>query len=120
MEATIKAAFLMIIFLIMLLAGCSPTTQSANPAWVDKVIKQFENDSVGNPPQSIWSYEYNGQGVYFIPAQCCDMYSTLYDANGNIICAPDGGLTGKGDGKCPDFFSQRTNEQLIWMDTRTR
>jgi hypothetical protein len=115
-----KVIVLTIVGVIIFLAGCAPTSQTTNPAWVDKLITQFKTDPVGNPPQSIWSYEYNGQVVYFIPAQCCDMYSTLYDAYGNIICAPDGGLTGKGDGKCTDFFSQRANEQLIWMDTRTR
>jgi hypothetical protein len=44
----------------------------------------------------------------------------LYDAGGDMICAPDGGLTGKGDGKCPDFLSIRKNEALVWKDTRTR
>jgi hypothetical protein len=87
---------------------------------VDKLIKQFGSDPVGNPPQSIWSYDYNGQVVYFVPAQCCDQYSMLYDASGSVICAPDGGFTGKGDGKCPDFFTERSNEQLIWQDSRTR
>ena len=101
-----KARYLMIIFMIMLLAGCSPTTQTANPASVDKLIKQYESDPVGNPPQSIWSYEYNGQVVYFVPAQCCDQYSTLYDAGGNVICTPDGGFTGKGDGN-PRISSHR-------------
>jgi hypothetical protein len=115
-----KTYFLAFIAILILLAGCSHATQLSNPAWVDKLITQFENDPVGNPPQSIWSYEYNDQVVYFIPAQCCDIYSTLYDASGNVICAPDGGFTGKGDGRCPDFFSQRTSEQLIWQDSRTR
>jgi hypothetical protein len=87
---------------------------------VDELITQFKSDPVGNPPQSIWSYRYNGQTVYYVPAQCCDMYSMLYDSDGNILCAPDGGIIGKGDGKCPDFLSQRTNEQLVWKDTRTR
>ena len=115
-----KTHFLILITVIILLAGCSPTTQSTNPAWVDKLIQQFESEQVGNPAQSIWSYEYNGQVVYYIPPQCCDQYSTLYDSNGSVICAPDGGFSGEGDGKCPDFFSQRTNEQLIWQDSRTQ
>jgi hypothetical protein len=115
-----KTHFLVLITAVILLAGCSSTTQFMNPAWVDALIKQFEGDPVGNPPQSIWSYDYNGHVVYFVPAQCCDQYSSLYDASGNVICAPDGGFTGKGDGKCPDFFDQRVNEQLIWKDPRTR
>jgi hypothetical protein len=114
-----KSRFLVFIIIIFLV-GCSQATPSSNPAWVDKLIKQFGSDPVGNPPQSILSYDYNGQVVYFVPAQCCDQYSMLYDASGSVICAPDGGFTGKGDGKCPDFFTERSNEQLIWQDFRTR
>ncbi len=106
--------------MIFLLAGCTQSTQSANPGWVDKLIKQFETDPVGNPPLSLWRYDYGGQVVYFVPAHCCDISSVVYDASGNYLCAPDGGFSGKGDGKCADFFSQRSNEKLIWKDERTR
>ncbi len=115
-----KVIFLILITVIILLGACSHATQSLNPAWVDKLIQQFESDPVGNPVQSIWSYEYDGQVVYYIPPQCCDQYSTLYDTSGSVICAPDGGFTGKGDGKCPDFLSKRTNEQLVWKDSRSQ
>jgi hypothetical protein len=115
-----KTHFLILITVVFILTGCSQPTQSANPAWVDKLIQQFESDPVGNPAQSIWSYEYNGQVVYYIPPQCCDQYSVLYDSGGSVICAPDGGFNGTGDGKCPDFYSQRSNEQLVWKDSRTR
>jgi hypothetical protein len=86
---------------------------------VDQLIRKFQSQPVGNPPQSIWRYAYRGQPVYYVPAQCCDQSSTLYDANGNVLCAPDGGLTGRGDGKCADFEAKRTGEKLIWQDTRT-
>jgi hypothetical protein len=102
----------------ILLAGCTQTAQMGNPTWVNRLIKQFENEPVGNPPLSIWRYEYNGQVVYFVPAHCCDISSILYDLDGNVLCAPDGGIKGYGDGRCTDFFSQRTNEQLIWKDPR--
>jgi len=114
-----KAHFLILTAVVILLAGCSQDTQTGNPAWVDKLIKQFESAPVGNPPLSVWSYDYYGQVVYFVPAHCCDITSIIYDANGNYLCAPDGGITGKGDGKCPDFFSERSNEQMIWKDSRT-
>ena len=114
-----KTTLLASIVMIILLAACSQATPSSNPDWVDEMIKKYESEPVGNPQQSIWRYEYNGEMVYFVPAQCCDMYSTLYDASGNVLCAPDGGFTGKGDGKCSDFFDKRTNEQLIWQDART-
>ncbi|HEX9916613.1 MAG TPA: hypothetical protein VGB16_02650, partial [candidate division Zixibacteria bacterium] len=90
-----------------------------NPDWINKLIATFASEPVGNPPQSIWQYEYKGQRVYYIPPQCCDQFSTLYNAAGSVICAPDGGYTGEGDGRCTDFFKERKNEKLIWQDSRT-
>ncbi|RZK59368.1 MAG: hypothetical protein EOO91_05460 [Pedobacter sp.] len=81
-------------------------------------IQKLKNENVANPPASVWQYEYNGQTVYFIPQKCCDIPSALYDSNCNLICSPDGGFTGKGDGKCKDFFEKRTKEKLIWKDDR--
>jgi hypothetical protein len=114
-----KGFLLVFLSVILFLAGCSPT-QSSNPKWVDQLIGTFEGEPMGNPPHSILRYEYKGQEVYFIPAQCCDQYSKLYDASGSLLCAPDGGFTGKGDGRCSDFISLRTDETLIWRDPRTR
>ncbi|OGN95331.1 MAG: hypothetical protein A2Z71_03770 [Chloroflexi bacterium RBG_13_50_21] len=109
---------LLIATLSFLLAGCSQSTHARNPAWVDRLIEQYKSEPVGNPPLSIWRYDYNDHDVYFVPAHCCDIASTLYDVDGNILCSPDGGFTGTGDERCPDFFTQRTNEQLIWQDSR--
>jgi hypothetical protein len=119
-ENRMKIRLLVMITIFSLLAACTQATQTGNPAWVDQLIKKFESEMVANPPLSIWKYDYNGQMVYFVPARCCDITSVLYDAQGTLICAPDGGITGRGDGKCTDFFERRTNEQLIWQDARTK
>lgn len=111
--------FVLPCFLILTIS-CSQSTEPDTPDWVENLIVEFKSQPVGNPPQSIWQYMYKGQIVYYIPPQCCDQFSTLYDENGLIICAPDGGFSGAGDGKCPDFFSERKNEKLIWKDKRTR
>ncbi len=115
-----KLRILLLLTVLIILAGCTQAAQSSNPAWLDQLIKEFESDPVANPPLSIWKYEYNGQMVYFVPAHCCDITSIVYDAQGTVVCAPDGGLTGKGDGKCSDFFDKRMGEQLIWQDSRTQ
>ena len=106
--------------LVIVLSGCAPSARTENPAWVDELIRKFQSEPAGNPPQSIWRYDYNGQTVYYVPPQCCDQFSALYDASGKEICAPDGGLTGRGDGRCPDFFAKRSGEKLVWQDTRAR
>ncbi len=107
--------------LILMILSCSiPTKVNEEPEWIMNLIEEFKSLPVGNPPQSIWQYTYKNRLVYYIPPQCCDQFSTLYDKDGNFICAPDGGMTGSGDGKCPDFFEERTNEKLIWKDERVR
>ena len=119
-RAPMKLPNLLMALALLVSGACAGPTQSANPAWVDALIDGFEAAPVGNPPQSIWRYDYNGQVVYFVPAQCCDMFSSLLDAEGNSLCAPDGGLDGRGDGRCPGFAAERTDEQLVWQDARTR
>ncbi|MBK7098970.1 MAG: hypothetical protein IPH58_12200 [Sphingobacteriales bacterium] len=106
-------------FLILANINCTKEKpDSGIPECVQEKIKQLENEGVRNPPASIWQYDYKGQLVYFVPSFCCDFYSLLYDSNCNLICAPDGGLTGKGDGKCKDFFTESKNGKLIWQDSR--
>ncbi len=101
-------------------AGGSETSASANPKWVDELIAQWQSEPVSNPPRAIYRTEYKSKTVYYVRAACCDQYSQLYDEQGEVLCAPDGGITGKGDGKCIDFGSERKELQLIWQDSRNR
>ncbi len=111
---------LVFIGLILFCSCLDSTSPDQNPEWITKLIWEYEREPVGNPPQSIWRYEYKGQIVYYLPAQCCDQFSSLFDKDGNLICAPDGGFSGRGDGRCTDFFLERKNEKLIWKDSRPR
>jgi hypothetical protein len=95
-----------------------PASNNPLPAPITKLINELEAQPPANPPAFVASYDYGGQVVYYVPPRCCDIFGDLYDANGQVICHPDGGLAGKGDGRCPDFNSQRTNEKIIWRDLR--
>ncbi len=110
----------LLIAIAIVIAECSQSTEPEYPDWVNELIITFRSMPVGNPPQSIWRYEYRGEVVYYVPPQCCDQYSVLFDQEGNVICAPDGGFSGRGDGRCPDFFAARTSEKLVWKDPRGR
>jgi hypothetical protein len=94
-------------------------TAQPSTAWVNDLIEAFESVSVANPPLSIWRYTYEGQTVYYVPPRCCDIESALLDAGGKVLCHPDGGFYGTGDGRCGDFFEKRTNAVLIWRDSRS-
>lgn len=101
---------------VILGSACAP--RANHPAWLGTVIAELEREPVANPPALIASYEYKGQTVYYLPPRCCDVPSTVYGPTGTVICSADGGLTGKGDGRCPDFFAERKNERMIWRDKR--
>ncbi len=96
----------------------SSTSSSGLPACVEKMIGQFKSEEKQNPPRQVYSYLYNGKTVYYVTPPCCDFFSDLYDSDCNLIAHPDGGITGKGDGKAADFLQTRTNEKLIWKDDR--
>jgi hypothetical protein len=104
------------------LAGCGAVPGAGSgtpvPAAITALIHDLESQPVANPPAHVASYEYAGQVVYYLPPRCCDIFGDLYNAAGQVICHPDGGLAGKGDGRCPDFFTLRTNETIIWRDPR--
>lgn len=114
-----KHALIGFLLILATPAGCATTT-AAEPDWVNAKIKQLQSGPPGNPPLSLWRYAYQGRTVYYLPPQCCDQYSELYDAKQNRICAPDGGMAGNGDGRCPDFYEKRSAQKLLWQDKRVR
>jgi len=91
---------------------------SARPPWLKERIAAVLAERKRNPITRIFRYQYGGQTVYYISAPCCDQYSNVFDTKGKLVCQPDGGITGKGDGKCADFDKNKTNEQLVWQDPR--
>ena len=91
-----------------------------NPSWINNLIKNEESRPATSPPRSLSKCTYKNQIVYYLPSRCCDMPSIVYSGKGDVVCSPDGGLTGKGDGKCSDFFESKKNCVVIWKDSRTK
>lgn len=88
------------------------------PSWLGELVRRLGTEPVTNPPASVLQYEYQGRTVYFVPPRCCDIFADLYDADGEIIAHPEGGITGQGDGRAPDFLAERRDERLVWRDGR--
>ncbi len=93
-------------------------TEDKLPKCVQALIVKFLEEGKQNPPRKIIRYQYKNKTVYYVPPICCDQYSDLYDANCNLMGHPDGGITGKGDGKFTDFSKMATNENVVWKDKR--
>ena len=111
-----KNIVILISILLINASGCK--SKSEIPTCIQEKIEEISSKEVSNPPTKVYQYTYNDQTVYYITSKCCDIPSSLYDDNCNKLCSPDGGITGKGDGKCSDFFDTRTDEKLIWKDER--
>ncbi len=107
-------------FFFATVAACATSypSEPGRPAWLEALIARIASEPVTNPPSSIIRYRYHGATVYYRPARCCDIFADLYDESGTLICHPDGGITGGGDGRCGDFATARTEEQLVWADPR--
>jgi len=86
----------------------------AIPSCIKNKIDSFKLKEAHEKPQRVIEYVYKGKKVYYVVMPCCDFFNEVYDANCNFLGAPDGGFTGKGDGKIPDFFAEAKNEKLVW------
>jgi hypothetical protein len=96
----------------------APATAACPPDKIRAKIAELKAQPKANPAFEVWSYTYKGQLVYLVTADCCDQYTTVYDACLNMLCAPSGGFTGRGDGQCPDFNEKATDKKLVWRDPR--
>jgi hypothetical protein len=103
------------------LVNATPVEQQPTlPQWLTTLIEKLSTAPVANPPAQIIQYQYNDATVYYLPPQCCDIMGVLYDVDGHILCHPDGGIVGRGDGKCPDFHRTKAQKLVIWRDERDK
>ncbi|MEZ4793754.1 MAG: hypothetical protein R2783_09910 [Gelidibacter sp.] len=109
---------LIVMALSFFLSGCKSSDQNSGiPNCIKESIEALKNQPIQNPPAEVWLWESNGKTYYYFNAACCDQFSILYNDKCELICAPDGGFTGKGDGKCPEF-GESVKKILIWKDER--
>jgi len=112
--AIMKQLFILI-SCIAVLSSCS---KKLGPSCIQQKIAEIKAQAKWNPPAEINEYEYNGRRVFLLTADCCDQFITIVDDSCNYICAPSGGITGSGDGKCRDFYQKAKHIRLVWKDNR--
>jgi hypothetical protein len=98
------------------LAACAAASSSVKPsepptsASPPAVLREFSLARLNRP---IVRYAIDGQTYYYVRSPCCDMGNRLYDAQGNYVCAPDGGFAGRGDGKCGNLRLDRSEGVVV-------
>ncbi len=86
------------------------------PVCVRRLIDSANKEIPPNPPLQVDEYLYNGKKVFLFTAPCCDFFNMVYDDSCKAVCAPSGGITGKGDCKCEDFATTAKFVKLIWKN----
>jgi hypothetical protein len=115
-----KSILLITILICSLLIGaqCHKDTDIPVPACIQQKIEDIKAQPKWNPVATVKEYVYGGRHVYLFSSDCCDQYYMLYDGSCTYICAPYGGLSGNGDGNCPDFKNAAQFVKTIWKDPR--
>jgi hypothetical protein len=100
-----KFFFLITIIAVVCLLLKKKKKQNGLPACIKQKIIAFAKKEKHGQPQNM---------VYYVTMPCCDFFNKLYNANCNLMGHPDGGITGKGDGKLPGFNIEKIKEKIIW------
>lgn len=120
-----KYLLILLVFPVLAASECgkkkkSKTSDSSQPVkdsipvCVRQMIDKATKEDPPNPPEQVDQYEYLGKTVFLVTAGCCDQYNTLYDDSCKVICAPSGGITGRGDRKCEDFSKTASHVKKVW------
>lgn len=102
---------------ILLLTACLsvqktvPHTTPPAP-WLTDIITQAEAEP--HLLQAIYTLEHHQQIYYLTVPGCCDRFSILYNTQGQKICSPSGGFTGRGDGLCGNIDVRTLPKTKIW------
>jgi hypothetical protein len=106
--------FLGILFLVSCSNHKKLEATTSVPLCLQTKIKTMAANPSEGLPQSVTRYNYKGQTVYYMVAHCCDKFNIVFDSACNILGYPDGGYTGRGDGKMPDFHDEATEKKIVW------
>jgi hypothetical protein len=112
-----KALAAVIVLGFLFMGKCNDSNEAPIPPCILEKIETIKSEHVWSPAAKVWRITTADHKIfYYIPTHCCDFYSELYDERCNLLCNPDGGLAGKGNGVCPEYQEKET--KLIWQDDR--
>jgi hypothetical protein len=103
--------------LLVFLLSCSANKKMQAIGEMPACLQEKINAMIAEPngsPQSVTRFTYKKQTVYYMISPCCDKYNIVYDSACNILGYPDGGYTGKGDGKMTDFKNEAGEGKVVW------
>lgn len=86
--------------LAALVTACAEPARDG-PSSSDLLVAQLHTRLLVERPEPLRRHVLKGKVYYLALGPCCDQHDSLYNEQGEYICAPTGGFFGTGDGKCP-------------------
>jgi hypothetical protein len=83
------------------------------PRCIENMLDQTDPQTKA-PIIGLARYELEGKYYFELMPECCDQFTSLYDEDCNFVCHPGGGITGRGDGQCPDWVENLSNRKTLW------
>jgi hypothetical protein len=95
------------------LVACASPPQAAPPpvSASTSSLAKLPSRSLEKRTEPLVRHVLHGKVYYFLRSPCCDLANHLYDEHGNYVCAPSGGFSGRGDGKCPALREALTHSE---------
>ena len=87
---------------------------SVLPLPLPPLLQRRTQSALRLQPQQIWALTYQGKPGFYVVEACCDKMNTLHDSAGYAHCAPTGGVSGRGDRRCPAPLPPREQMRLVW------
>ena len=116
LDMKLTSSSILLIGAVMAACVCWEEPLDTVPICIEQKISELESEPVRSPAASVTMIITRSNTYFYIPPHCCDFYGELYDAQCNLVCNPDGGITGSGNGNCPDYTV--LEERVIWEDKR--
>ncbi|MEL6637833.1 MAG: hypothetical protein AAFW73_09690 [Bacteroidota bacterium] len=120
MKKSFSFSLPLVAFAVLVLSACNKTDDDLPtilPACIENTIQVLGFEPGAGTHQEMYRGSYRGEVVYYWTGdQIADGWSSLYSADCQLLCHPDGGVDGRGDGRCTDF--ERSELQLVWEHPR--
>ncbi len=101
-------------FFFCLLFSCS--SMKTNTTDLQKLLESYAKSHDNEKPAQIEKWTVDSAIYYHVFPKGADRYSELYNSDLELICHPEGGMVGTGDGKCPDWAKTVKNKEIIWTN----
>lgn len=111
-----RFAVLVVLAPTLMAVDCDPAPSTPDQPELFPCDSLFDMEAPGHPIL-VNVYAWNGADHIVVDKGCCDQFIDVYEvATCDYVCAPEGGITAFGDGRCPTFYDEATFIETAWQE----